>query len=463
MNITLVGLILIPLGLYGILFNSKLLYTLTIFFIPFTATAVLVIGDDDGSVLLATVFFGLLWIIQTVISNSVSKNLFKSKSSLPIGGLLLILFLLNCYVSIFLIPLNGNFQIFSIDIGRFVPLSFEIYHIYHLFFISYGVLFSICMIKHNDTLEKLIGTLKIYTFAIVFAILWGLVEVYSNIIGSYFPYFIFNNTPSDAQLGDTVRKLGEIGFFRMSSVGDEPSMIARTILISLPLYLTSYSYGINIFSRKLDTLILFIISLGLFASASSSALSGAVIIFIGSILLKAYLESRFLKPFLIIFSIIFLASIFYLNNQQFASFLDFIFLGKLSSDSFFERLATVTDSLEVFKALPFFGAGFGSITSDDLIIKLLSNTGIFGFLLFIFMLILTQVGLLTNLKKSPVKSKYLMLLQISISLMFFTYWSITQIGGWSHQFQTGFFALGLALSFVSIKDNFFKQELNLKA
>ena len=46
-------------------------------------------------------------------------------------------------MSIFLIPLNGNFQIFSIDIGRFVPLSFEIYHIYHLFFISYGVFFGI--------------------------------------------------------------------------------------------------------------------------------------------------------------------------------------------------------------------------------------------------------------------------------------------------------------------------------
>tara|TARA_B100000242_G_scaffold294395_1_gene277179 strand:- start:18836 stop:20230 length:1395 start_codon:yes stop_codon:yes gene_type:complete len=460
MTITLIGYLLLPVGIYGFLFSTKLLYKLTIFFLPFTASAIIYLGDDDASALLLTVFFGLLWIINSIVKLSIKKNLINSNFFIHKGIFLLVLFLFICFLSIFLIPLTDNFKIFSIDLGRFSPLVIKSYHINHLFFVTYGVLFAILLVNQNNNLNNIIETIKIYSYSIIFVILWGMFEVFSNVFGANFPYFIFNNTPSDSELGDSMRKLGEIGFFRMSSVGDEPSTIARSILIVIPVFITSYLYKISIFSRKIDNFVLLLMSIGILATASSSGISGFILVLVASIIIKAFLEERILRPALLLMFVSIFLVVLYLNNELFAAYFEYIFLGKLSSDSFFNRLATVTNSFDVFMSLPFFGAGFGSVTSDDLVIKLISNTGIFGLSVFILLLIITQAGLIKDMKLMKLVSKEMILFQVSICIIFFAYWLVTQIVGWSHQFQTGFFVLGLAFSLIRIKNSYKKEHIS---
>jgi len=57
-------------------------------------------------------------------------------------------------------------------------------------------------------------------------------------------------------------------------------------------------------------------------------------------------------------------------------------LNKSSSGSGLERLMTIQLAFGYFQKFPILGIGFGSATSHDLIVKLLSNIGIVGTLLF---------------------------------------------------------------------------------
>jgi hypothetical protein len=461
MNITLIGLVLVPLGLFGFLISSNLVYKLSIFFIPFTATAILVVGDDDASVILATVFFGSLWIIRSSISSLLVKSRVKPYFSLNLCCCLLLLFLLTCIISIVLIPLEEGVQVLSLDLGSYSSLKIQSYHLNHLFFVTYGVFFSILMVKKNCDLRVLIETLKVYSYSLIFLVCWGIIEIVSNMYGLGFPYYIFNNTPSDSGLGLYTRQLSEIGFFRMTSVGDEPQTTARALLLAIPLFLSSFIYKIDFFSHRIDTAVLLLMVLGLFATGSSSGIFGFLIVVIMSILLKGYLESRLLRPLLVITAIPALLMLVVLSNDQLTKFFQYLLVDKFTSESFLNRYLTIANSIEVYRSLPVFGAGFGSVTSDDLLIKLLSNTGTVGFLIFMSMLVIIQVGLLSGMRVGAYRSEELKLIQVAVCVLFFAYWLVASVTGWSHQFQLGFFVLGFAISLLKIKKQFLKLNQDL--
>jgi len=173
-------------------------------------------------------------------------------------------------------------------------------------------------------------------------------------------------------------------------------------------------------------------------------------------LLKGYLESRLLRPLFMITVIAALLMLVVLTNDQLTTFFQYLFVGKFSSDSFFYRYLTIENSIEVYKSLPIFGAGFGSVTSDDLLIKLLSNTGTIGFLIFMSMLVIIQVGLFSGIRFGVYHSEELKLIQVAVCVLFFTYWLVASFTGWSHQFQLGFFVIGLAIAFLKVKKQFLK-------
>ena len=65
MHITLIGAILIPLGIYAYFFAPNLLYVGTIFLLPFSATAIINFGFMDATKSIQAIFyFGTLWMLS---------------------------------------------------------------------------------------------------------------------------------------------------------------------------------------------------------------------------------------------------------------------------------------------------------------------------------------------------------------------------------------------------------------
>src|ERR1019366_3634398 len=65
MQITWIGAILLPLGIYAYFFAPDLLYVATIFLLPFSATAILNFGFLEATTgIQAMIYFGTLWMLS---------------------------------------------------------------------------------------------------------------------------------------------------------------------------------------------------------------------------------------------------------------------------------------------------------------------------------------------------------------------------------------------------------------
>lgn len=83
MEISVTGIIIMALSMYGFFFNHKFLFYLNIFFIPFSATAILNIGTgDSASAIQAYMYLAVLNIILLFSKNfnqlrSINKKEFE--------------------------------------------------------------------------------------------------------------------------------------------------------------------------------------------------------------------------------------------------------------------------------------------------------------------------------------------------------------------------------------------------
>src|SRR5450759_2435303 len=78
MEITLPGIILIPIGLFLLFVLPKYLYYFTIFFIPFSATSLL--NSASGAPLIAVHYFGTLLIVKELFFTAGMPKSHEDKS-----------------------------------------------------------------------------------------------------------------------------------------------------------------------------------------------------------------------------------------------------------------------------------------------------------------------------------------------------------------------------------------------
>ena len=89
----------------------------------------------------------------------------------------------------------------------------------------------------------------------------------------------------------------------------------------------------------------------------------------------------------------------YLLSQEFQTFINQILIGKQDSTSALIRLYTVSTSFGYFLQYPILGIGWSMATSDDLVVLLLANSGILGFLSFFYLIYYLLKKSIQNLKK----------------------------------------------------------------
>ncbi|MGB8702419.1 MAG: hypothetical protein WCD18_23625, partial [Thermosynechococcaceae cyanobacterium] len=272
MEITILGYILLPLGLWAFLQKSwKFLFQVFIFFVPFSASAVINLPTFG---IQPAIYLGFLIISRIILGLTLkainNKKIAKISNKQILVLSLFWIFIVAALLSILTIPFvgtvivsrpSGDNGILRIGVENFTQL------IYLVYFITFVTIISLCKLEEIDLKEVLF----VFTISSIFVCIWGWIQITMYKVGIQYPDFLFNNNNSGAQSYGQVIK--SVSIKRMNSVLQEPSRMARFMVVPTFIYLYQIIYKPDlIFKQKYISLILSIIfSFTLFATTSSTA------------------------------------------------------------------------------------------------------------------------------------------------------------------------------------------------
>lgn len=398
MSITATGILLIFFSVIILIFRRKYLYDISIFSIPFSATAI--INSNSGFWLTPFHYFGFLWIFSYMLFGK-SKADYRSPVIIRVSIVLLLLFSVVAICSIFMSEILSHemeIRSYRIWINEYYPLELKSRNLTAVLYLLFGITFSISIYLYNDTNEKLIHSINLILASLLFVCLWGYMQFISNISGYEYPYEIFNNTSNE--LGQGYKQLLSNGLMRVSSVSTEPSIFAQFVISISTLVVFLRHYEMNFLKRFKLNILIFLSVVVLVLSTSTTAYIGLLFLLGLYVLYLMYFSKRnkFASK-IIIFSLVTMVAILLSSNQIWRLF-NTIVIDKLLSGSGQERFMTIKYAFEYFLASPILGLGWGSVTSHDLLVKLLANTGVVGAALFLTAISILVIGLYKILFKS---------------------------------------------------------------
>uniref|UniRef100_E6QLJ1 O-antigen ligase n=1 Tax=mine drainage metagenome TaxID=410659 RepID=E6QLJ1_9ZZZZ len=457
MEITPIGWILIPLGVILFFANPTWLYVLTIFFAPFSATAVVNIGSGEAtSGVQAYLMFATLLITQKLLNALLRLKVgFPKKIRKPLW--LLFLFVATCLASL-VMPLwiNGRLQITSpllTDMAT-TPLIFSSTNITGVVYLVIGTCLTAIVAKTTLDAEKFHQAVKIYVISGVFISLWAVLQLTCGIAHIPYPAAIFNSSKTPSALGYAA-ELELVKIPKISSVAVESSMLAASLLTMIPLGFASFFGSGYVLGRRLDKWIFGLMVVALVLSTSSTAYVGVCIfLLLGARYLVKFHRLHF-KYALLVIVLIAVALTSYALVPQVQLIAQELLLNKASGYSALERAKTIYYAFGYFTQYPILGVGWSSVTSHDTIVKLLSNCGILGLLAFsafIFSIARSlqgQIGLLaTNMHNNPFDNYALIMFIVLIMML-----SIAVMDGFPYVFGHFWVVLGLAISAPNMHGN----------
>jgi O-antigen ligase len=421
-----------------------------IFFLPFSATAVINVGSGDAaSGLQATIFLGTLW-MASELPRFLSAKDSPTKRSLRVPAKHLRWFVLVALLSLLMpIWINGHVYIddaeFARGFGNSEPLFFRARHITQILYLTYGVLLAILVAFRNSELGQLIRSTRIFLISAIFVSIWGFLQFFCSLLNLTYPAYIFNTSTSGSALG-YLEELEDVGIARVSSVATEPSIFAGCMLIALVIALFAVVGKQPVISRGWDRFAVAIIFGALVISTSTVAYVGLVAVFVFylfSLLYLRVLRRKHVITLLAVAGLLALAVTFFSPAQDIVSSMVF---GKGESYSGIARAYTVALAAQYFLQYPVLGLGWGSVTSHDLVFKLLSNTGLLGFSAFaLFLISLFRRlwrGATTIASGNPEWRWWAHCLLVAYSVLIFT----NATTGFAFVFEHLWFLFGLAMS-----------------
>ncbi len=446
MAITFVGWILIPLGIAFYCCRKQYLYPLTIFLVPFSATAVMNVGTGDSdSGLPAALFVGCLWIATEIRSRSLSmtgeSHLNKSRRRLQS-------FLVVVFISL-LMPLwiNGGLEIESAMLldTTATPLRFSLKHVTQTLYLVYGILLSLSIARKNVVVSEFMRTLRIFVCSAMFVSVWGFFQLGCSWLNIPYPAFLFNSssTPSAQGYAELVDTLGTQ---RISSVTTEPSIFAVCMLIALTFVLFATVSRTPIISRIWDRLATGILILGLILSTSTTAYLGLAFVlalYCCALIYVRILGLRHLLKLIVFFAILWGI---YLVSPPVRDLVGAVLVNKAETYSALETMKSYILAWSYFRAYPILGLGWGSVTSRDLVLKLLSNTGVLGCAAFLWFLLRSLLSLWHAARVNTVPNQARRWCAISICSAFLAVIVLNVITGFEYSYAQLWFVIGLAIA-----------------
>lgn len=388
MTITLVGALLVPVGLVLALRPTpRALVLLLVFFAPFTATAVINFSNPPFG-LQPAYFLGSLLILRLAWNVGRGYGLELEPLRLRVIAPLLLLLAVGV-VSVALVPLYSPETLVTRPSGELEELAFTRENVTQLVYLAFVVLFTVTLGALRVGHEHLRLVLRIFVVSGVFVAIWGWLQVGLDAVGLPYPDPLFNNSVSYSQL--FAQRLPALGIKRMTSVAPEPSMLARSLIVPLTITLASVAAGgTRVLGRTLSTVTGAFLALTMLMTTSSTGLLGLVVVLA---LLAGYASytrpsdawvSDLGRVLLIVIAVLAAAtavalSLLGITLEQLRIGVDVLLFGKIETVSGQGRIAGALAALELFATHPLLGVGWGSNRSFDLITNILSNLGLIGF------------------------------------------------------------------------------------
>ena len=259
---------------------------------------------------------------------------------------------------------------------------------------------------------------------IIFLVALGFVLALISILQHIFTQYVMS--AMGYELGDVSYRTS-MGHLKTSSTLANTSAFATIIatIFLIPLFL--YLNNINIINRKSIFIILIVLGSSIILSFSRvTFLALGIVIFFSMF----FYRKKMAKPVIYVLIVLFLYNL-YLDNFLIDNFLSSFGIGenKLGIKSTFERIKIISQSLSLIAKKPLFGFGLGItgspslhfsdtlkngyIVTDNYYLKLLIETGISGFFLFL----LFNIYIIQNGIKSYFKISDLFLKNLSLALV----------------------------------------------
>jgi hypothetical protein len=239
----------------------------------------------------------------------------------------------------------------------------------------------------RKSLASSAGWLLVFLFVSgVFVAAWGFFQLACGFVNVTYPAALFNNSASPGA-GGFATALPDIAFKRMSSVALEPSILSQVLLTVIPLTIPAVLGCGYLVSRRFDRGCFLLLTAALIATTSSSAYAGALVLIVATAGLSVRMKIKGRRAMLKMTAWVGLGIpacfvLLYSVVPIFRTIMDFALFSKSTSYSALERLKTIQDAWGYFLQYPLLGVGWGSVTSHDLVFKLLANIGLLGLLSF---------------------------------------------------------------------------------
>jgi hypothetical protein len=307
-------------------------------------------------------WFGVLLVVSTAVKrpHQVGKFAFGTQSGQP----WLMAFLIWGVIAAVATGLAGT----------------SVAHMAHLL-LGATIMASMVAIMHDTRSAVLV--LRWLVGGVVAAACWGLLQFALFVAGIEYPVAVFNNSAGEFAVGFDSTVLQGL-FPRVSSVATEPSYLVRSLVPVLGLLLALWAGR----ARSLDIAVLsplrdfrvWALLLVTFLSTSTLGLVGLMILSLGLFIL-----ARRARPFLVALFTVVLIALMGLaqRSPMLVELADELLFGKFDQYSGQDRASSITNAFAVFMESPVFGGGPGLVTSHDLFMKLLSNFGVVGTVLFL--------------------------------------------------------------------------------
>ena len=406
MELTWIGGLLIPLGAVFFVVAPNWLYYLMVISVPFAATSLL--NSASGSPLFAIQFLGALWILRYWGERFIARTMYiKQKNFKRESASLYFLWLFaGIVLATMIMPfiINGDEMVIRGE-GTNIELVYielTLTTIKQVLPVLFGTLLATTLAMKITTSTQLRKTLRIYVISVVFVAIWGMLQFFLvNVLHMTYPSWVFNTSTAVTTLGymsETAK-----GYVRISSTAFESSMFAKQLLVVIPLLFYGIWVRTTLFGRTWDRILIGLLTVMVLLSTATTGFIGLPIVFGLTIffLLKYAPVSLRSFFFYLTVSCFLLAGVYYLLPNAAVEIISEMLINKNESNSALIRLLSLIDAWEYFIKYPILGVGWSFVTSHDLVVSLLANSGVLGLMTFSLMSLQPILRTLTLLKLLP--------------------------------------------------------------
>ncbi len=447
-----IGWLIAPIGFVLAVAAPRTLFLLAVAAVPFSATAVVNFGgpsstDLNAFGLQAAIFLGGLWMAREAF-DAVRARTFELPSVIRLPSMLLLGFTAVAALSLVMpVIIDGAFLAREPETRQsFIPLILQRRDVTQALYLGYGALFAVLIAIRCQELSWRRATVRAYVAGGSALAIWGWIQFALLTTGHSYPRGVFNtNIQHAAQGSQLVLDLPVGTVHRLSSGAVEPSIFAQVLLTIIPLVAIPCFRGNAVFSRRWDALLLFVIAPVLLLSTATTAYVGVVLL---SLVGLSFVRSSPRLPVYLLLLLVglvvtaVLAALFRPAREV----LYYNLIDKADTWSAAERFATVKDAWWSFAEYPLLGTGWGTAPTQDLVVYLLGNTGITGFVAFglVVVVLLARLRITDSARLSAPDSEISLVLGVRTSLIVLLVLNV--LTGFAFVFGHVWVVLGLAIA-----------------